>query len=364
MYLDHYKVHHSPQWELEVLQCILEKNKKREMTLLENSEKFAMASQEMEDFTRKLSEFKSKCLLELLPILEKFPMLKSYFQWENYEATNRSLLLTLYLHCEDELSMKLNNNNIDHICDNFLGAIIEEVKEDGSGDNITISDIGYVVEKLKDLELDDSVKFRLIELYTGRYTIIPLFKKFLEEGTLVIQKYFYIIKEDYDNAVMELSDKSKINALFEDTKTIQLGEAKVQLLQPNLFCFNQLSVRWVEDTCLIHCGIYMLEFIKRSRGNQFNDAQLTSDLKAIADSTRLKIIHLLSGKTMYLQEIADQLKLTPATVSHHMNLLLHAELICVTVNIDKAKKIFYELNPEKINALGESIKQLVSLQEL
>nr|WP_243167914.1 metalloregulator ArsR/SmtB family transcription factor [Anaerocolumna cellulosilytica] len=92
--------------------------------------------------------------------------------------------------------------------------------------------------------------------------------------------------------------------------------------------------------------------------NEFNDTQLTADLKAIGDATRLKILHLLSGKELYLQEMADALKLTPATVSHHMNILLQSEMVCITVNIEKAKKVYYSLNPVKLTELGETIKRL------
>ena len=56
-------------------------------------------------------------------------------------------------------------------------------------------------------------------------------------------------------------------------------------------------------------------------------SQALSLLKALADETRLKIISELSQKEMYVELLAERLKLTPATVSFHLKKLQAAGLV-------------------------------------
>ncbi len=50
-------------------------------------------------------------------------------------------------------------------------------------------------------------------------------------------------------------------------------------------------------------------------------------VKALADETRLEILHVLSGRPGYGEELAAQLKLTASTVSFHLNKLEQAGLV-------------------------------------
>jgi DNA-binding transcriptional ArsR family regulator len=69
---------------------------------------------------------------------------------------------------------------------------------------------------------------------------------------------------------------------------------------------------------------------------------------------------MLSLKRMYIQEMAEELKLTPATVSHHINILLSMRYVLLTVDATKSKKVYYELNNEKLEGLSKSILNLAS----
>lgn len=56
-------------------------------------------------------------------------------------------------------------------------------------------------------------------------------------------------------------------------------------------------------------------------------SETLSVLKALADDTRLKIVQALNEKDMYVELLAERLKLTPATVSFHLKKLLAAGLV-------------------------------------
>ena len=55
--------------------------------------------------------------------------------------------------------------------------------------------------------------------------------------------------------------------------------------------------------------------------------ELTQFFKALADANRLKIIGLLANRAYTVEELAAILKLSPATVSHHLSRLSEAELV-------------------------------------
>lgn len=57
--------------------------------------------------------------------------------------------------------------------------------------------------------------------------------------------------------------------------------------------------------------------------------ELIQALKALADTRRLKIIELLSEKSMCACEVLDHFDVTQPTLSHHMKILEQAKLITV-----------------------------------
>jgi hypothetical protein len=54
---------------------------------------------------------------------------------------------------------------------------------------------------------------------------------------------------------------------------------------------------------------------------------LYAPLKALADETRLQILHLLRGQELYAQEIVDRLEISQPAVSRHLNLMVAAGVL-------------------------------------
>jgi DNA-binding transcriptional ArsR family regulator len=77
-------------------------------------------------------------------------------------------------------------------------------------------------------------------------------------------------------------------------------------------------------------------------------------LKALSDSSKLEIISSLKISPKYNLEIAQQLGLTPATMSHHMSVLLS----CGFVGVEKMDgKVYYHLVEENMISMLEELKQ-------
>jgi len=127
----------------------------------------------------------------------------------------------------------------------------------------------------------------------------------------------------------------------------------------NIFFFNQLSMRAYDDQNAMFAGIHIFKLCELSDENKYNDAQMVASLKSLADTTRYKIICMLSEKSMYMQEIADKLGLTAANVSHHINMLLQYNIISIILDSEKNKIIYYELNKTEIARLAESLNNII-----
>ncbi len=82
----------------------------------------------------------------------------------------------------------------------------------------------------------------------------------------------------------------------------------------------------------------------------------------LGDPTRLKILHQLVERPCCLQEMAKALGLTPATVLHHLGILMGVELIKMQVTSGK-KKVYYQVRKQRLEEVGREIQQLAMSRE-
>ncbi len=78
--------------------------------------------------------------------------------------------------------------------------------------------------------------------------------------------------------------------------------------------------------------------------------------KILADGNKLEILRLLSHKKCINRELADELKLSAATISYHMSVLTDLELVHTTVS---ANKIIYSLNREKMEHVMDCLTDYI-----
>ncbi|SHO46947.1 ArsR/SmtB family transcription factor [Anaerocolumna xylanovorans] len=359
-----YKVYTEPNWEYELVTCILEKDGKREEDSVK-ARKFLMSQKEIEKFLENIKEYKENVLKKILPLLEDYPDIKPYFVNSSIEDDSRARHILVSLASRRELSKEHASDEIDSIMLDMFENWAKSINDTGQKEE-KFKDLTDIITFLRGVEEDDSTKLRLIMLFTERHTVLPRIQEFVKKGVEVLKEYYHIIQEDFDSAVVTLKDKKNMEDCLDKLEVLKLGDVDGMTVQPCIVAYNQLSIDWFDEDnrdIMADTGIYM--FLPEAMTNDFsgNDARIVSALKALGDATRLKIIHMLSGKKMYIQEIADDLSLTPATVSHHMNILLQERLISITVDTTRSKKIFYEINASKMKELGEVIKLLGTLAE-
>lgn len=75
-------------------------------------------------------------------------------------------------------------------------------------------------------------------------------------------------------------------------------------------------------------------------------------VKAMAQETRQRILKLLQGGEMNVQELTAQLNLSQPTVSHHLTILEHVRLV---IPRHDGRYTFYRANPDCVAACCSEI---------
>jgi len=86
--------------------------------------------------------------------------------------------------------------------------------------------------------------------------------------------------------------------------------------------------------------------IETSPGADTPPPELVRYYKALGDETRLRLLRLLAGREMYLQELARALGVSHVTVLHHLALLRAAHLVQV---VERETLKYYRLRTDRIS---------------
>ena len=79
-------------------------------------------------------------------------------------------------------------------------------------------------------------------------------------------------------------------------------------------------------------------------------------LKALADPRRMQILSMLARGPLYGQEIVQRMRLTPATISHHMAELMHGGLLDAR---KEGVRYRYALRRDRVDALADALRELL-----
>lgn len=82
----------------------------------------------------------------------------------------------------------------------------------------------------------------------------------------------------------------------------------------------------------------------------YSYAEYVPMLKALADETRLKIVHMLSGEDLCACKILESFNITQPTLSYHMKILTDSELV---IGKREGAWMIYKLNFERVNKLAK-----------
>ena len=184
------------------------------------------------------------------------------------------------------------------------------------------------------------------------------FLLFLQEPVKKLQNLSRILKANF--SAFEKAKEAVQKPLEKLMEDFQEGMEKEYLIAkisgdvtafPTLVCSGAEVISSNPESTTAYIGLFVKDIYKMLEKSRNNRKHLLPVLKALSDSSKFEILQSLLISPKYNLEIAEELKLSPPTVSHHMSVLLENGLVDVE---KKEGKVYYTLSKERLReAVGE-----------
>lgn len=103
-----------------------------------------------------------------------------------------------------------------------------------------------------------------------------------------------------------------------------------------------------------YVGLYIGQAYRMLEQQRASDGELTACLKALGDASKFQILTRLREGAKYNLELAQELELSAATMSHHMSALL----TCGLVRMEKREgRVYYNLEQQAMRRLLSALEQ-------
>lgn len=194
--------------------------------------------------------------------------------------------------------------------------------------------------------------------------------RILEEGEPWIQEFCLLLEQIADR-IDPILEKYKEQYTYLDELAKKEDAQEIILRRMRLNPLEEVAVQPVISTCnmgyirgkekengieiIIHIGTLhcAMDF---SEPGEFTREQLQEHLKCLADPTKLSILMILKEKPTYQTDLARQLGLTTATISHHMNQLLVNGFVKHRL---EEKKVYYEYQKDMVQYTCMQVEKLL-----
>lgn len=205
-----------------------------------------------------------------------------------------------------------------------------------------------VVRLLSELKAEDSLKWHLMEfLEQPVHWIsiliqivadnIPAFEHALADMEKPLEAFMKSYRKHVDHQFLEIADACAPGAVV--YPSFAAGSSQI-------ICYTQA-----------YQGIFV-QYLVSKKGQSLDEKKklLVTRMKALSDRSKLDILCQLKTSSKYNLELAEFMKLSPSTMSHHMNVLF----TCGFVGVEKKDgRVYYVLKRDVVRELIDNIQELL-----
>ncbi|MDE7223676.1 MAG: winged helix-turn-helix domain-containing protein [Acetatifactor sp.] len=357
-----------PYWLQEAMACM------NYVHVLDNEEWLNKSSswsrRQKEEFLAPYRSYRGAMRTRLQPILEQYPMLMGYVDTtprkeeclRSYDPPMMSFLVQMQyvLEAPERPSEEKLEELLNKAFERMLSTDLQESPE---AEEPVICGIPDVLATLEHWDGEDADKFKLLRLYSERREVMEQLWSIQASCAEIGRSCLKLVQERYDAGMEKLRNPEEVRALLE-AMGLQCGENHIGRITPAVMQYARIMLQMTEETTgtgrmevKLHLGIETFFLYEARLEDLYNDDWLLSRLKALGDPTRLKILHQLTERPCYLQEMAGKLGLTPATVLHHLGVLMAEDLIEIKMTQEK-KKVYYQVKKQGLQDVESGIRQL------
>ncbi len=316
-----------------------------------------------EEFLAPYRSYREAMKARLQPVLEQYPLLAGYVDatpreresLRSYEPPMMSFLLQMQyiLEAEELPDGEQLEEELNRAFQKILGS---DLQKSSDVQETEIRGLPDVMAALEEWDGTDADKFRLLRLYSERLEVVEQLWSLKTACREIGRECLALLQERFDDGMEKIRDPEAVVKLLEAVGLMWRENCSGRIT-PYVMRYDQIVVRMEEYTMQLHIGIEAFHIQQSKEAALYNDDSLLARLKALSDPTRLKILHLLVERPWYLQEMAKELTLTPATVLHHLGVLVTEELIGIQMTGDK-KRVYYQVKQQGLEEVSRGIGQL------
>lgn len=256
----------------------------------------------------------------------------------------------------------------------FLGFLLEWDDPCGEtpSEEITLETFVRVLTDEADLSAED--KWHIVSIFTDftaafEQVLQPVLdvQSLLKENAKAFAPYLDSWKEWIERELEAGTDGVLLPRLYQMLPGLAREACEV-VLRPSLCMLIGISITMdgaltTPENCKnaeLRVGLAVPTFVDLLVGQpQISETELLLAMKLLSEKSKFDILLNVMAEPAYAAQLAVQLRLSPATISHHLGALLNQGLVMVDVKDNRA---YYAPNTARINALMDRLKELFPAQ--
>lgn len=213
-----------------------------------------------------------------------------------------------------------------------------------------------LIQVIEALEIEADKKWQLILLYQNYHLYMDELITILDQAVHLFQQKLPLIQPlltQFHDTYSNLLQLDPVNYVYEHYR-IRSSDNKNIEFTPYLFGCNSV-IYYDSDTTpteRIYIGV-LFETISVIVDHSISDEKICKTLKILSDNSKFEILKSIRDKPTYGQELAEQLNLSTATISHHMSALINSGFIQLE---KQTNRIYYQMDKDNVMRFIEQLK--------
>lgn len=285
-----------------------------------------------------------------------------FFQEQGHQWCYAHMLLMEVLHqaatnSTDELRQKISTLSHENLLMQYAEFLNNTLSDKSTSKVITpFSNDLELIQVIEALEIESHKKWQLILLFQNYHLYMDELITILDQAVHLFQQKKTLIQPyltKFDDTYSKLLQNDPRSYVHEHYR-IRLSDNKDIVFAPYLFGCNTVVYFDSDHTPAeqIYIGV-LFETISTVVDQIISDERICKTLKILSDNSKFEILKSIRNKPAYGQELADQLNLSTATISHHMNALINSGFIQLE---KQTNRIYYQMDKEKVSRFIEQLR--------
>jgi DNA-binding transcriptional ArsR family regulator len=212
--------------------------------------------------------------------------------------------------------------------------------------------INNMISFVNSMHLNESDKWKMFLVFQNPLDYYRHFADIIKDNNIAYEKAVLSVKPSIDKYMKAFSKSFSTEKLNSQLSIGMKIKDDIHMVIPSM----ALALGVLINTRECYYGLLVDKIYAEIGQKNNNQEYLIGCLKALSDNSKFEILMSLKVCPKYATELAEQLSLTTATVSHHMNTLLTYQLVILE---KENGKIYYHINEPSINNFLEQLSLII-----